>query len=522
MALDILSALQVTIETVKKYVDNLVIKKADVAQGTSNAGKVWTVADDGGLTFSDGSAHSVQYVPQTLDEEQKLQARNNIGVGETIADTLISLELAKPLVEDDNDILADVDGIVLVYDKNDELFVKTVNGIEPDENGNVEIEVASGSGGGVSSWNDLEDKPFEVAAKIYEYNSNTTYDEVIVVSEEESLELVKISDDVVESDMFIGGSIAIQATLDGETLTESTTITEDMIASIDGAYVISDGCIVVTAESVQYPFADIDLVIPRGVWIVNLAKVPINNVTIEYARFLSRSTPLPEYVIPDTIARVEDITWENIPDKPFYNSHEEVIPEQEYSIAIEDVVYRVLPDADFEKIEEGKTYVVNCRGGIKTCIAQKYEDQFISGIILGNPWWAGGNGSSNNGLDFAVVYRENDDGTIFKKVYVVSVVNAMAMTFGVRLIVPICLDETFIPDTIARKSEVISTPVTAQVGQTIVVKAIDENGKPTEWECVDMPSWIPEITEADEGAVLRVVNGVPTWVQDTDAQDATF
>lgn len=26
---------------------------------------------------------------------------------------------------------------------------------------------------------------------------------------------------------------------------------------------------------------------------------------------------------------------------------------------------------------------------------------------------------------------------------------------------------------------------TASVGQTIVVKAIDENGKPTEWECID-------------------------------------
>ena len=28
----------------------------------------------------------------------------------------------------------------------------------------------------------------------------------------------------------------------------------------------------------------------------------------------------------------------------------------------------------------------------------------------------------------------------------------------------------------------------AEVGQTIVVKAVDENGKPTEWECADMSS----------------------------------
>ena len=34
----------------------------------------------------------------------------------------------------------------------------------------------------------------------------------------------------------------------------------------------------------------------------------------------------------------------------------------------------------------------------------------------------------------------------------------------------------------------IPTPTTAQVGQLLSVKAIDENGKPTEWEAVDMPT----------------------------------
>lgn len=34
----------------------------------------------------------------------------------------------------------------------------------------------------------------------------------------------------------------------------------------------------------------------------------------------------------------------------------------------------------------------------------------------------------------------------------------------------------------------IQPPETATVGQTIVVKAVDENGKPTEWEAADLPS----------------------------------
>lgn len=37
-----------------------------------------------------------------------------------------------------------------------------------------------------------------------------------------------------------------------------------------------------------------------------------------------------------------------------------------------------------------------------------------------------------------------------------------------------------------KKDEVIPTPTTANVGQTIVVKEIDENGKPTKWEAVDV------------------------------------
>ena len=42
-----------------------------------------------------------------------------------------------------------------------------------------------------------------------------------------------------------------------------------------------------------------------------------------------------------------------------------------------------------------------------------------------------------------------------------------------------------LPDTIAG---CIHAPATAEVGQTIVVKAVDENGKPTEWEAADMAS----------------------------------
>lgn len=56
--------------------------------------------------------------------------------------------------------------------------------------------------------------------------------------------------------------------------------------------------------------------------------------------------------------------------------------------------------------------------------------------------------------------------------------------------------------------ESIKTPTQASIGQTIVVKAVDANGRPTEW---DLAPSIPTPTADDEGKVLKVVNGVVTW-----------
>lgn len=58
----------------------------------------------------------------------------------------------------------------------------------------------------------------------------------------------------------------------------------------------------------------------------------------------------------------------------------------------------------------------------------------------------------------------------------------ISITYGYPILKQ--LDEKFIPDTIARTADVPSIQ-TATVGQTIAVKAVDENGKPTEWEAVD-------------------------------------
>ena len=53
----------------------------------------------------------------------------------------------------------------------------------------------------------------------------------------------------------------------------------------------------------------------------------------------------------------------------------------------------------------------------------------------------------------------------------------------------------------------ITTPITAEVGQTIVVKAVDENGVPTEWETADFISGIPDCGgNVDQEQITAAVN----------------
>lgn len=62
-------------------------------------------------------------------------------------------------------------------------------------------------------------------------------------------------------------------------------------------------------------------------------------------------------------------------------------------------------------------------------------------------------------------------------------------------------------------SQKITTPDTASVGQALAVKAVDENGKPTEWETVDIP-------EGDTAELFFAVYGETTYAEVTEALDA--
>lgn len=55
--------------------------------------------------------------------------------------------------------------------------------------------------------------------------------------------------------------------------------------------------------------------------------------------------------------------------------------------------------------------------------------------------------------------------------------------------------EEYLPENILLKNDAITVPETAQVGQTIVVSEVDENGKPIKWEAANMTSASFEVND---------------------------
>lgn len=67
----------------------------------------------------------------------------------------------------------------------------------------------------------------------------------------------------------------------------------------------------------------------------------------------------------------------------------------------------------------------------------------------------------------------------------------------------------------------IPTPATAEIGQTIVVKAVDDSGKPTEWEAADFPAG----GSGDSYELINTINlteEVSTITIDTDSNGNSF
>lgn len=144
--------------------------------------------------------------------------------------------------------------------------VKSVNGILPDENGNVEVP------NGATSWNDLTDKPFydtrEFEDKTYSYDGNMDGKESILYSAnngETSSErnyLIKISDEVPD----ISTDSRITLSWDGS-FPGSYDVEADGIFDVGQIVVVDDESVLIVKEQIPAPF-DEEIILFPGVYVV--------------------------------------------------------------------------------------------------------------------------------------------------------------------------------------------------------------------------------------------------------------
>lgn len=114
----------------------------------------------------------------------------------------------------------------------------------------------------------------------------------------------------------------------------------------------------------------------------------------------------------------------------------------------------------------------------------------------GNAWYQGDvYVGSSSGVD-----RDSGSKKLATEEYVNSTVSSSIDT--TLSIANTAADAKAVGDAIANKIEV---PVAAQVGQTIVVKAVDENGKPTEWEPMTLATETWTFQLADGTVVTKEV-----------------
>ena len=66
-----------------------------------------------------------------------------------------------------------------------------------------------------------------------------------------------------------------------------------------------------------------------------------------------------------------------------------------------------------------------------------------------------------------------------------------------------------------KTGEAIQIPLTASVGQVLVVKAVDENGKPTEWETVDFSEQVQSDWEQNDDSSKDYIKNRPFYINET-------
>lgn len=363
--------------------------------------------------------------------------------------------------------------------------VKTVNGVEPDANGNIEIAVpgmpeinypvtsVNGMTGDVVievgseqnmvqsdlSQNDPEALDYvknrthweENNQTVIEWDGNTEGREMLALTgDHEGAVCYKVHNNTPTQDELFGGVLGV----DTGNGVEEVAITEDVFESTAGFNAVN--CLFIGPLMIAYS-TEISLLGET----YTLQSTGIFAAT--YFRKLTYGSTvvhqLDEKFIPDSVARVEDMTWENLPDKPFCDN-QTVIEWDGNDEGLEVIVdfdgVKVVKVSDKAPTDEELVKAVYTEEGDAT-VYPLDGDRLVD---LGSVYLIGDTGClivnkapmEWQGVQFATngIY------------HIVGSVVVTKLTYGSTK----TIEEKYIPDSIARKSDIPAAPVTSVNGMT--------------------------------------------------------
>ena len=208
--------------------------------------------------------------------------------------------------------------------------------------------------------------------------------------------------------------------------------------------------------------------------------------------------PMDEKFLPDTIMRKGDISWEDLTDKPFYSGMDFVTMIDNVSLEIDEAYDLELIDV---QLEPNELYIVTVNGEDYECISAPFPDD-PNYIELGN---AGLTGGEDNGMPFVITHIVgNSTSSIMMSTSGTHIVSVKHKTEVTKPI-----DEKFIPDSVALKSDIEDAIAGLEVGGGSVepVSWNDLTDKPelvTSWnDLEDKPFGV----KTEEVVVLEATTG---------------
>ena len=160
------------------------------------------------------------------------------------------------------------------------------------------------------------------------------------------------------------------------------------------------------------------------------------------------------------------------------NSFNTIFPLTELALDEDDVTYNITESLSLLK---ETFYNITINGNSYTCQSTEFDADGISLLALGNLAFINDKLFENTGEPFILLYLpEPLDGELY----------GMLAAFGFGSNITLQIDE--IETNYQLKDNALSTEIpvikNASAGQVVSVKAVDENGKPTEWEAQDIAS----------------------------------